>query len=147
MKTIRIITQSTITALVLAGVALNFNACSEQSPLASQGVNEEAVTLSKRPTLRATANDVETDNTSGTTTETGSLTPKYFKKWGEYNGGRIILSQGSQFELLYGSLNPPDDLKGKNVTLTMTVVQDHANNDLLFEFGPHGSTFEPAATV
>ena len=29
----------------------------------------------------------------------------------------------------------------------MTVVQDRANNELLFEFGPHGSTFEPAATV
>jgi hypothetical protein len=36
---------------------------------------------------------------------------------------------------------------GQNVTLTMAVVQDAANNELLFEFGPHGSTFEPAATV
>ena len=36
---------------------------------------------------------------------------------------------------------------GQNVTITLAVVKDEVNNQLLFEFGPHGSLFEPAATI
>ena len=72
---------------------------------------------------------------------------RYNRKWDEYNGGKVILSQGSQFELLYGSLTPPAELQGQDVTINMSVIEDPANNEMRFEFGPHGSTLDPPATV
>ena len=75
------------------------------------------------------------------------MTSRYYKKWDAYQGGKIILSQGSQFELLYGSLKPPAELHGQNVTLNMAVVQEQTKNELRFEFGPHGSQFDPPATI
>jgi len=128
----RIITTATSLALLLG-----FSACSEQSPF--EATNQDQ-TLNKRPSTALVAE-------SAVTSESGTMNSRYFKKWDEYNGGKIILSQGSQFELLYGSLTPPAELHGKNVTISMTCTQDLLNNELLFEFGPHGSTFEPAATV
>ena len=131
--------------LAAALMAGNFTACTQESPLEA---GSAAATLSKRRLIATGANLTGTtgDNLTGTT-EKGSMSARYSKKWDAYQGGKIILSQGSQFELLYGSLTPPPELYGKDVTLTMTVVQDEVNNELLFEFGPHGSTFAPAATV
>jgi hypothetical protein len=149
MKTIKKTVFSILAGITTCIMVLSFNACNEQSPLTPKDISVEGGKLSKRPTLRTSTAVVETDNslTATTTTEKGSLTPRYFRKWDEYNGGKILLSQGSQFELLYGSLTPPSDLQGKEVTITMTCIQDNANGELLFEFGPHGSTFEPAATI
>ena len=134
MKTIKKITKFLTTAALLTGLAINFNACTEQSPFEVQ-FNQDG-SLTKRSTTQTIDN-----------VEQGSMTSRYYKKWDEYQGGKINLSQGSQFELLYGSLTPPPELYGEDVTLAMTVVQDEADNELLVEFGPHGSTFEPAATV
>jgi hypothetical protein len=142
-------------SFIVAGIAaciliLSLSACSDQFPLASQDLIYVGGTLSKRSRLRASTAVVETDNSLtaiATTVEEGSLTPRYFRRWGEYNGGKILLSQGSQFELLYGALTPPADLQGKEVTITMTCLQNNVNGEFLFEFGPHGSTFEPAATI
>jgi len=142
MKKIKSFIASLTTAVLLTGLALNFNACTEQSPFEASSTKDQTATLSKKPGLSS-----EDDTATGNTVEQGSMTSRYYKKWNEYQGGKINLSQGSQFELLYGALTPPAELSGQNVTLTMTVVQDRANNELLFEFGPHGSTFEPAATV
>jgi len=142
MRKIKRIIASLTTAVLLAGLAINFNACTEQSPFEASSTKNQTATLSKKPGLSS-----EDDTATGNTVEQGSMTFRYYKKWNEYQGGKINLSQGSQFELLYGALTPPAELSGQNVTLTMTVVQDRANNELLFEFGPHGSTFEPAATV
>ncbi|MCH7677050.1 hypothetical protein IH879_19175 [candidate division KSB1 bacterium] len=142
MKTIRRIFAKVGAGLLMAGLAINFNACTEQSPFEASSTKDQTATLNKRPSLSP-----EGDTATGNTVEQGSMTSRYYKKWNEYQGGKINLSQGSQFELLYGALTPPAELSGQNVTLTMTVVQDRANNELLFEFGPHGSTFEPAATV
>ena len=134
------------TGLLLTALALSFSACTEQSPFEPGDRTNLPATLNKRPD-RGADSLPETDNTVDTTKEQGSMTSRYSKKWDSYQGGKINLSQGSQFELLYGSLTPPAELYGQNVTLTMTVVQDEANNELSFEFGPHGSTFEPTATV
>ena len=142
MKTIRTFIFPLIAAAFMAG---NFTACTQESPLAA---GSSAATLSKRRLIATADNLTGTteDNLTGTT-EKGSMSARYYKKWDAYQGGKIILSQGSQFELLYGSLTPPPELYGQNVTLTMTVVQDPVTGELLFEFGPSGCQFEPAATV
>jgi len=138
MKTFRKITGTFFTGLLLTGLTLNFNACSEQSPLGSTSIKNPQTVLNK-------VSKNESEETLDTT-EQGSMLSRYYKKWDEYQGGKIILSHGSQFELFYGSLTPPAELQGQSVTLTMTAVQT-ASNELLFEFGPHGSQFDPPATV
>ena len=143
MKTFRKITGTLITGLSLAGLTLNFNACTEQSPFEAN-VSEINV-LSKR--ARTAEKGLTAASSESSTVENGSTTCRYQKKKNSYLGGKIVLSQGSQFEVLNYSLTPPADLVGQNVAITLAVVQDAANNELLFEFGPHGSTFEPAATV
>jgi len=148
MKAIKKIIKSLTTAALLTGLTLNFNACAEQSPFEPGDSKDLSATLNKGPNRGADSILFpETTNTVGTTREQGSMTARYSKRLDAYLGGRIALSQGSRFELPEGALTPPAELYGQNVTLTMAVVQDEANNELLFEFGPHGSTFEPAATV
>lgn len=134
MKTVRTFVFPLLAAAFMTG---NFTACTQESPLEA---GSATATLSKAR-LKTTE-----DNLTGTT-EQGSMSARYYKKWDAYQGGKIILSQGSQFEFLYGSLTPPPELYGQNVTITMTVVQEAVTGELLFEFGPSGCQFEPAATV
>ena len=133
-------------AIALITFGSSFTACTE-SPF--QPDKEEAVgsieSLAKGGPNRT--KESTSDSTISSDTESDSMTSRYYKKWDEYQGGKINLSQGSQFELLYGSLKPPAELYGQDVTLNMTVVQDQAKNELRFEFGPHGSQFDPPATV
>ena len=148
MKTFKKISQLLAIGVLMMSFALNFSACTEQSPFEPGDRKDLSATLNKGPNRGADSIVLPVaDNTVGITKEQGSMTARYSKKRDVYGGGTIVLSQGSRFELPYGSLTPPAELTGQNVTLTMTVVQDTANNELLFEFGPHGSTFEPAATV
>jgi len=148
MKTINRIFAKVGAGVLMTGLTLKFSACTEQTPFEPGDRKDLSATLNKNPNRGPDSIGLSgTDNTVDTTTEQGSLTSRYSKKWDAYQGGKINLSQGSQFELLYGSLTPPAELYGENVTLTMTVVQDDADNELHIEFGPHGSTFEPAATV
>ena len=140
-------------AITLIVFGSSFTACTE-SPF--QPDKEEAIgstqSLAKggpNRTKESTSDSTISSDTnlSGLTVEKGSFTSRYNKKWDAYQGGKIILSQGSQFELLYGSLKPPAELYGQDVTLTMAVVRDQAKCELRFEFGPPGSQFDPPATV
>ncbi len=145
MKSIKKLYKLAARGALLTAFVLNFNACTEQSPLESN-VSEINV-LSKRKRARTTETSFTDASSESSTVEKGSTTCRYQKRQKSYLGGKIVLSQGSQFEVFNNSLTPPADLMGQNVTLTMAVVQAAANNELLFEFGPHGSTFEPAATI
>ncbi len=147
MKTMKKIKQTLTTGLLLTALALSFNACTEESPFAPGDKKDLPAALNKRPDRQADSLFLTADNTVDATTEQGSMTSRYSKRLDAYLGGRIALPQGSRFELSNGSLTPPAELYGQNVTLTMALVQDEVDNELLFEFGPHGSTFEPAATV
>ncbi len=148
MKTIKKLYKLAATGALLTAFALNFSACTEQSPLESNISETNFFSKRGRTTeTTLTAASSEQDDGTGSTVEKGSTTCRYQKRQKSYLGGKIVLSQGSQFEVLNHSLTPPADLMGQNVTLTMAVVQAAANNELLFEFGPHGSTFEPAATI
>ena len=131
-----------------AGFAFVLSACSEQAPLQSSGADRDlTVSLGRGGRVRTSDSLISATAPTQSTVETGSMKSRYSRKWDEYNGGKIVLSQGSQFELLYGSLTPPAELQGQDVTINMSVIGDPANNELRFEFGPHGSTFDPPATV
>lgn len=145
MQRIKRTVVSLLTGVTFFASGLSFNACTQRSPLES---SSDTAVLNKNPHQRIVDSALPESGLSTTVTvEKGSMVSRYYKGWDEYQGGKIILSQGSQFELLYGSLTPPADLYGNNVTLTMTCTEDNATGELLFEFGPHGSVFEPAATV
>ena len=119
MKTISRIFAKVGAGVLMAGLALNFSACTEQAPFEPGDRKDLSATLNKRPDRQADSLLLpEADNTVGTTKEQGSMKSRYYKKWDAYQGGKINLSQGSQFELLYGSLTPPPELYGEDVTLT-----------------------------
>ena len=80
--------------------------------------------------------------------QTASLTLKYDRRENKYWGGNLNMAQGSMFRLKYGALTPPPGTpEGQEVTITMTIEKDELSNELVFTFGPHGSTFDPGARV
>ncbi|MGH1362089.1 MAG: hypothetical protein ACRBF0_00940 [Calditrichia bacterium] len=65
-----------------------------------------------------------------------------------YRGGSFTLPNGTVFELMKNAITPPPSTPwGDDVVITMTADLDTVNNELLFEFGPHGCQFSPAAKV
>lgn len=53
----------------------------------------------------------------------------------------ITISNGSFLKVHNKSLQPPQDLIGKDVEITMEVTKDQESNELIFTFGPHGCEF------
>lgn len=67
-----------------------------------------------------------------------------------YKGGTLMIGRGtgSNFHVNDGALVPPDSIPwGSDVTITMQVDYDEENGELLFTFGPHGSTFLTPARI
>ncbi|MEJ2546120.1 MAG: hypothetical protein P8Y99_18810, partial [Calditrichaceae bacterium] len=73
--------------------------------------------------------------------EEGSFLSEYVEAEDLYTPVLISISNGSFLRIPNKSLLPPEDLVGKNVDITMTVTNDVENNELLFQFGPHGCEF------
>ena len=157
----RMITTS-IAVLLAAGITLNYSGCSKESPMSPTvdtdqqadfqilakkgGKGGRSCTLAFTSISLADYSTYSTYSTGSSTIEQGSMTVKFSKRKKAYKGGHISLSQGSKFDVDKGSLTPPSELMKQDVTITMNVIQD-ANNGLVFEFGPSGSHFAPAATV
>ncbi len=130
MKATNACFRRSLAAGALAALTFSLSACHQASAPTGYGQAATDATLAKR---RSTAVD------------SGVLTARYVRKWEAYKGGKIKLSQGSQFWLRNGSLTPPAELQGTDVAITMSV---HESGDtLLFQFGPHGCQFDPPATV
>ena len=129
------------TAVLLTGLAISFNACSEQSPL-QPGDNEGSVlaTLGKKG-----------GNGGGAKSnypQKASRRSNYNKTNKRYSGGNMNVPGGTTFHLKAGALTPPPGTpSGQSVTLTMLVEKDEVNNELLFTFGPAGCQFDPPAEV
>ncbi len=136
---------------LLAGLAIHFNACTEQSPVAPGENDADAsiTTLAKRGHWDNQDEDQDDnqdenndENQSAGYAVSGSTTLKF--KNGVYGGGLIKLGQGSALFIPRKSLTPPVGTpRGADVTLTMNV--ELVNDELIFTFGPHGSQFDPPA--
>ena len=156
MKVLKRMIASSMAMLLAAGMTVNFGGCSKDSPMSptvdsdqqadSQILAKKGSGRSSNLASSSSSTSLADDNTGSSTVEQGSWTARYSKRKKSYLGGKIVLSQGSQFEFYNSSLTPPSGLMGQDVTITMTVIQK-ANNELVFEFGPSGSHFAPAATV
>jgi len=135
---------SLTTAALVAGLALTFNACTEQSPVApgENGADASITTLAKKGKKGKKGKKESKSETFEAVS--GSETLK-FKK-GDYKGGNIQLDQGSKLTIAKNSLTPPPGTPdGAKVTITMNV--ELVNNELIFTFGPHGCQFDPPAEL
>ena len=132
MKPIKKTLKSLTAAALLAGLAMNFNACSEQSPLQSDIQNSE-VSLNKPG--------------AGAYPQYAERTLTFHKGSGTYAGGNVKVNGGSTFHLEERALTPPPGAEGEPVTITMLVEKDKFRTELTFTFGPSGASFDPPAEV
>jgi hypothetical protein len=131
----------------IIGLLLSFSACSEQSPL--QPVLENSVspmTLAKKNTNTEKA--VVADNSLVyPLTETRRF--KFLSDRDCYQKGSLFMADTeNKLGVREGAITPPPEIAwGEPVYITMTVDYDKTNNQLLFEFGPAGIQFDPAAII
>ena len=137
---------SLTTAALVTGLALTFNACTEQSPVAPGEHDADAsiTTLAKKSHKDKKGHKDKRGHKDKNYAFSGSKTLK-FKK-GAYKGGKIQLDQGSKLTIAKNSLTPPPGTpEGAKVTITMNV--ELVNGELIFTFGPHGCQFDPPAEL
>jgi hypothetical protein len=143
---------SILTALIVTGLVLTFNACSQQSPFdATQRNDNDKVALGKVNLQTRTAYDYTGQDAvlyGDSYPQSNSVVINYFGPRKGYQRGSMNLPNGSKFEISLGALTPPEGTAdGDPVTITMTCEKDTVNNGLLFTYGPHGSRFSPPATL
>ncbi len=119
-------------------LAVNFNACTEQSPLQSSNISDTDTMLLSKKAKSYPQYDERKINLDSYNKTTGIYT---------YGGGNLQVNSSSTFHLLGGALTPPAELLGDKVTITMLVEKDDVNNQLIFTFGPSGCSFSPSAEV
>ncbi|MBN1406334.1 MAG: hypothetical protein JW956_01015 [Calditrichaceae bacterium] len=89
----------------------------------------------------------ETRLIDGGLSEESSFVSEYVEDKNFYTPVLITISNGSFLRIPNKSLVPPEYLSGENVEITMTVTNDQENNELLFQFGPHGCEFSSPAEL
>ncbi len=136
MKKIKSFVASLTTAVLLTGLAINFNACTEQSPLQpanNLAENEAMSSLAKRGSNYPQSAE-------------RTLFYIHANKSG-FQGGNMQVPNGSTLKIKQGALTPPPGWPLTRITLTMVVEKDDAKNELIFTFGPAGCQFNPPAEV
>lgn len=149
MKTVRTFVFPLLTAAFVTVGTLSFTACSQQAPFDPVG-NTGSATLAKKGGQNQGSffEDFLYDLQNPTYPQSGSATLKYDKKSKAYGSGWIYLDNGSMFYVPAGSFTPPAGTrKGAAVTITMTVEKDEVNDELIYSFSPHGSSFSPEADL
>lgn len=128
----------TAIGLVFA-VTMNFNGCTEKSPLSSDQTDSSTVVLSKgKPSGGGEVNYPLY----------GSHVYRFWSAHNIYRGGTLNMADGSFFQLVKDALTPPSDIpRGEDVTITMTTERHPVKNELIFTFGPSGSQFQPSGKV
>jgi hypothetical protein len=65
-----------------------------------------------------------------------------------YEGGNVIVPNGTTFHIDNGSLTPPPGFPiGEDVTISMLAEKDSVRNELIFTFYPSGCEFSPKARI
>ena len=127
---------STLTsAALLAGLAIHFNACTEQSPFSSQTENSVSVLAKGKP------GGQESEYSYPLYTDLTFLA----NSKGSFQGGQLKVENGTTFFVTYGSLTPPSGWTDDPIILSMEVDMDTTKNEMLFTFGLSGCQFNPSA--
>jgi len=134
VKNLKKIVGTLTSAALLAGLAIHFNACTEQAPLSSQTENSVSV-LAKGGQKSEYNYPLYTDLTFLANSK------------GSFQGGQLKVENGTTFSFKSGSLTPPSGWTDDRIILSMEVDKDTTKNELLFTFGPSGCQFNPSATI
>jgi len=135
VKNLKKIVGTLTAAALLAGLAIHFNACTEQAPLSSQTENSVSVLAKGKP------GGQESDYNYPLHTEFTVLA----NSKGSFQGGQLEVENGTTFFFPYGSLTPPSGWTDDRIILSMEVDMDTTKNEMLFTFGPSGCQFKPSA--
>ncbi len=138
MKPVKKIVKTLTAAALLTGLTINFNACTEQSPLSSQTENSVSVLAKGKP------GGQESEYNYPLSTD---LTFLYVNPNQGFQGGQLKVENGTTFSFKGGSLTPPSGSTDDRIILSMEVDKDITKNELLFTFGPSGCQFNPSATI
>ncbi len=76
----------------------------------------------------------------------GEVELEYFKKARGFGSGKIQLDDGSKFKVDSLATTAPKGHK-KNTNLTLTMLVEKIDGELIFTFGPHGCEFSPRAEI
>lgn len=137
-----------VIALVL-GVVLT--SCEKQAPFAP-GAESGAQTITALSKGKAKSGNaygrVRKMEAAANYPQAASMTLTYIDSLGVYEGGTIRIPNGSMFHVYQGSLTPPNGLGNKKpVTVTMLAEKGQGADELIFTFGPSGSSFYPPAEI
>ena len=150
MKTIKNRLKSLAAAALLTGLAINFNACTEQSPLSAED-NETNVSITALGKKGGKGNDdvsLGGNDKSSVISYPQSASNTFTLKGKGYTGGFVTVPDFAELFVSRNSLTPPPDVPwGQDVTITMTVDRVPGENQLIFSFGPHGCTFSKPAEI
>ncbi len=141
MKTITRLSKLATAGIIITAFAVNFNACTESSPL-SPADNDKNSSLEKKGSKK--------DNNAANQQypQSASFKALFDKSENEYEGVKMEVENGSIFKVHSGSIMPPESIKsGKPVTLTMDIDKRTGCNELVYTFGPSGTTFTKSAEI
>jgi len=131
-------------------LVINFNACSEQSPLAADD-NETNVSITALAKKGGEGNGTGKSNgnyKSSAISYPQSASNTFTLKGSGYTGGFVTIPDMAELFVSRNSLTPPPEVPwGKDVTITMTVDKVPGENQLIFSFGPSGCTFSKPAEI
>lgn len=145
-KTIKYLATCTLVGLL----GFEFSACNQQSPLQpadfAAGSSDPGLLAKSEGGSPAAFN--KSDQINNAYPQSVAQEIRSINRSGKYLGGQLMLANGSSFSFDAGALTPPAGYRaGQSVTITMLAERDQATGDLVFTFGPSGSSFDPPAEL
>jgi hypothetical protein len=123
--------------MTLATIIFLCNACEKTSPVSADPLGYQYMDqefLTKKPA----------QEDSYTYPIWGKM--NFYNKKGVWQGGTIILSNGSKFTVETGALTPPHPL-ASSVYVSIRADFDSLKNEIVFSFTPSGCVFSPPAEL
>jgi len=147
MKPVKRILLYLTSAALLAGLAINFNACTEQTPLSSDD-NETNVSITALGNKGGQGGSKKPGTQEAPYPQYDSQLIRFHAPTNHYRGGNLDLPNGASFNIQGGALIPPPEIPwGEEVTITMLCEKDSVKNELIFTFGPSGCQFGSGARI
>lgn len=126
--------------LLALSIAAFFNACDQPSPVQLANGHTDA------QRLRSLEGKIATLTAGVQAYPQASALILEKLPGGGFTGGLMTVENGSSFEVAEGACRPPLELPNLRLCqLTMNVDLDNEKQELLYTFGPSGSSFDPPA--
>jgi len=123
-----------ITVMTTVVFVLNFISCQMDSPISPLNSSEEKIEggIFRKPGVTYTYPIWGKEN--------------FYNRKGEWEGGTMTLSNGSEFVIARGAMIPPYP-NASSYYLTMRADLDSVKNEIIISFTPSGVVFDPPAEL